>query len=51
MGVGRKHLYLRANAEARAITEQPQFGKQREDELTVRIGEVLDAKLAEGFQG
>lgn len=56
VGVGRKHLYLRANAEARAITDRhsryrARVRKQREDDLVVRIGEVLDAKVAEGFAG
>ncbi|KDC57254.1 TniQ family protein [Bordetella bronchiseptica] len=56
VGVGRKHLYLKANAEARTITDRhsqyrARVRKQREDALVVRIGEVLDAKVAEGFAG
>ena len=56
LGVGRKHLYLRANAEARAITDRhtryrSHVRKQREDDFMMRIGEVLDDRLAEGFKG
>lgn len=56
VGVGRKHLYLRANAQARAITARhtqyrAQIRKQREEQLVARIGEVLDDRLAQGFDG
>lgn len=56
VGVGRKHLYLRANVEARAITDRhsryrARVRKQREDAFVARISEVLDTKVAVGFAG
>lgn len=56
VGIGRKHAYLRANREARAITDRysryrATVRQQREAKLQAQIGEILDERLAEGYEG
>ncbi|RJG05364.1 TetR family transcriptional regulator [Noviherbaspirillum cavernae] len=56
VGVGRKHLYLRVNAEARAIADRysryrSEVRLQKEVRLREQIGEILDARLAAGYEG
>lgn len=56
VGVGRKHLYLRANAEARAIADRHSRYRttvrlQRETELRERISKILDERLTAGYEG
>lgn len=56
LGVGRKHLYLRANAEARALAERHNryrtaLGEQSRKSLRARISETLDERLGEGYEG
>lgn len=56
VGVGRKHLYLRANAEARATADRHRryragTKQQRDDQLRAKIGELLDERLAAGYEG
>lgn len=56
LGVSRKQLYLRANTEARAIADryrrhQACLTQQREERLHAQIGEVLDERLLEGYDG
>lgn len=56
VGVGRKHLYLRANAEARAIADRhsrhrSEVKRQRETHLRQQINEILDERQADGYVG
>jgi len=56
VGVGRKHVYLRANTEARAIAfRHARFRatvkQQRYTRLQTQIGEILDERLAAGYEG
>lgn len=56
VGVDRKNLYLQANAEARAIADRylrhrAARGEQRQTRLQSQIGEVLDERLAAGYEG
>jgi hypothetical protein len=56
VGVGRKHLYLRANAEARAVADRHRRSRasvkeQREEHLHEQISEVLEDRLAAGYEG
>lgn len=56
VGVGRKHLYLRANTLARAIADRhsryrASLREQREADFQVKIGEMLDARRADGYDG
>lgn len=56
VGVDRKNLYLRANAEARAIADRylrhrAARGEQRQTRLQSQIAEVLDERLAAGYEG
>ena len=56
VGIGRKHAYLRANAEARAIADRHSRYRtsvrlEREADLKVRIGEILEERLAAGYEG
>lgn len=56
LGVGRKHLYLRANAEARALAERHSRyraaqGEQSRQKLQARIAEILDERLSDGYAG
>lgn len=56
VGVGRKHLYLRANAEARAIADRHRryraaCKQQRVDELRTKIEKLLDERLEAGYEG
>lgn len=56
LGVDRKNLYLQANAEARAIADRylrrrAARGEQRQTRLQSQIGEVLDERLAAGYEG
>ena len=56
LGVGRKHLYLRANAEARALAERysrirAAQGEQSRQKLQARISEILDERLSVGYAG
>ncbi|MCB1887813.1 MAG: hypothetical protein KDH20_09420 [Rhodocyclaceae bacterium] len=56
VGVGRKHLYLRANDEARAIADRHRrhgssVRQERELKLQTQIGEILDERLAAGAEG
>ena len=56
VGVGRKHLYLRANMEARAIADRhsryrASLRQERETDLQVQIGEILAERLADGYEG
>lgn len=56
LGVDRKNLYLQANAEARAIADRylrhrTARGEQRQTRLQSQIAEVLDERLAAGYEG
>lgn len=56
VGIGRKHAYLRANTEARAITDRhsryrASLREQREAKLQALIGDTLDERLADGYEG
>ena len=56
LGVSRKQLYLRANTEARILADryrrhQASLTQRREERLHVQIGEVLDERLAAGYDG
>ncbi|GGP23166.1 hypothetical protein GCM10010970_31660 [Silvimonas iriomotensis] len=56
VGVGRKHLYLQANTEARAIGDRHRryragCSNQRIADLRQKIGELLEERLAEGYAG
>ncbi|AXE34654.1 TniQ family protein [Chromobacterium phragmitis] len=56
VGVGRKHLYLRANAEARAVADRHRRHRaatkqQRDDQLRAKIEALLDERLAAGYEG
>lgn len=56
VGIGRKHAYLRANAKARAIADRHSRYRtsvrlEREADLKVRIGEILEERLAAGYEG
>lgn len=56
VGIGRKHAYLRANEEARAIADRhsrfrTSLRRRREDELKVKIGEILEKRLKDGYEG
>jgi hypothetical protein len=56
VGVGRKHVYLRANTEARAIAYRHSryraaVKQQRDARLQTQIGDILDARLAAGYAG
>jgi predicted DNA-binding transcriptional regulator AlpA len=56
VGVGRKHIYLRANTEARAIAfrhsrYRTSVKLQREALLETQIGEILDRRLEAGYEG
>ena len=56
VGVGRKHVYLRANTEARAIASRHSRYRtavmlQRDERLRTQIGGILDERLAAGYDG
>ncbi len=56
VGIGRKHLYLRANAEARAIADRHRryraaSKQQHVDELRAKIEMLLDERLEAGYEG
>lgn len=56
LGVDRKNLYLRANIETRALADRYQrhrasVGEQRQARLQAQIGDVLDERLAAGYEG
>lgn len=56
VGVGRKHVYLRANTEARAIAYRHSryraaIKQQRDARLQAQIGDILDARFAAGYAG
>lgn len=56
LGVSRKQLYLRANTEARVIADryrrhQSSLTQKREERLHAQIGELLDERLAAGYEG
>jgi len=56
VGVDRKNLYLRANIETRALADRylrhrASIGEQRQARLQAQIGDVLDERLAAGYEG
>lgn len=56
VGIGRKQAYLRANTEARAIANRyvcsrANLRQQNEARLHAQIAEILDERVAEGYEG
>lgn len=56
VGVGRKHVYLRANTEARRIASRHSryrtaVKQQRDERLQAQIAGILDERLAAGYDG
>lgn len=56
VGVDRKNLYLRANLETRVLADRylrhrTSVGEQRQARLQAQIGDILDERLAAGYEG